>query len=180
MPSPESPSTTAPAFLVDVRWGVAHPLNRVCTGIGRADTNPILIRDAAASRVHCEVQRNADQFTVHPIGDADTRLNGLLLTQPKRLEEGDEIEVAYTHLRFTRKPPEGDIVLAQPHGPVEFSLASQTTGVREVLSPERMSQLREKMLDQVELHWYVILGAVIGSAVVLTILIRLAIHLLRG
>lgn len=168
-----------PAHLVDLRWGVAYPLHRVCTAIGREASCPVLIRDTAASRSHCEIQRNGDQYTLYPIGSAETRLNGVPVTAAAPLEEGDVIEIAYTRLRFTRKPPAGDVVPAPEHAAVDPEFAGRNTEVREIVTPERLQELRRQMLRPVELHWRILAMAVGLSALALALLIRLAIHLLE-
>ena len=44
---------------------------------------------------------------LHPMGSSGTRLNGQRVNAPTLLEEGDDIEVAYTVIRFTRALPAG-------------------------------------------------------------------------
>jgi len=163
---------------VDVRWGLAYSLYRVCTGIGRDAGNPVLIRDLAASRTHAEVQHRADEFVLFPIGDAETKVNGALVVEPRPLAEGDVIEIAYTRLRFTHKPPSGDVVPAPEHPAVDPNFAGHATEVREIVTPERLHELRRDLLRPVELHWRVILAGVVVASLGLALLIRLAIHLL--
>jgi len=176
------PSESQPAVghLVDVRWGVSHSLHRVCTGIGRDAANPILIRDPAASRTQAEVQRSGDAYVLHPIGTAETRVNGVVLTAPRPLAEGDVVEIAYTRLRFTRNAPDGDVVPAPEHAAVDAEFAGRTTEIREIVSPEKLQELRRELMRPVELHWRVILGGVIVAALALALLIRLAIRLWPG
>jgi hypothetical protein len=179
MPSPEpSGALQASAYLVDVRWGVAYPLTRVCTGIGRDGSNPVLIRDTAASRSHCEIQRNGEEFTLHPIGSADTQLNGTRVSGPRRLAEGDVITVAYSRLRFTHEPPTDDLVLAPAQPAVDPALAGRTTEVREIVTPDQLRELRHRLLRPVELPWYRFVGMVIGGAIVVAVLVAAAIHFL--
>lgn len=167
---PTSPST--PAHLVDVRWGVAYPLSRVCTGIGRDGSNPILIRDLAASRSHAEVQRSGDSYVLHPIGHAETRVNGLVASGPHPLAEGDVIEIAYTQLRFTRKSPDGDVFPAPEQPAVDRAFAERPTEVREIMTTGRLRELRRELTRPRHAHWRVVamvvgLGALVIRLVML-------------
>ena len=171
---------TAPAHLVDLRWGEAYPLHRVCTGIGRDASNPVIIRDPTASRSHCEIQRDGDQFTLFPIGSAETHVNGGRIRAPQRLEEGDLVEIAYTRFRFTLKPPPEDVILAPEHPAVDAEFAGRNTEMHEIVTPEGLQELLHRMLRPVELHWRMLVGSVLVGALALALLIRLAIRLFRG
>ena len=188
MPSPDSPNSaspsstptptpTPPAYLVDLRWGVAYPLHRVCTSVGRDASNPVIIRDAAASRSHCEIQRNGDDFALHPIGGAETHVNGERVSEARPLAEGDLVEIAYSRFRFTRKPPSRDILPAPEHPAVDSDFAARNTEVREIVTAEHLQELRRKMLRPVELHWRVLVLSVVAGALALALLIRLAMRL---
>lgn len=168
---------TAPAHLVDLRWGVAYPLHRVSTEIGRDQANPVIIRDTAASRSHCEIRRDDDQFTLFPIGSAETHLNGGRIREPRVLEEGDLVDIAYSRFRFTREPPTGDVILAPEHPVIDAQFAGRKTETREIVTPEGLQELRHRMLRPVELHWRMLLGSVLVGALALALLIRLAIRL---
>ena len=101
-------SRTPPAHLIDTRDNVAYPLDRLSTNIGRASANVIRVKDPTASRFHAQVRREAGGFALHSIGSSGTRVNGRRVGTPLILEDGDEIEIAYTTLRYTRAtPPEG-------------------------------------------------------------------------
>jgi predicted component of type VI protein secretion system len=96
------------AHLIDTRDSVAYPLDRLSTNIGRASANVIRVKDPTASRFHAQVRREAGGFALHSIGSSGTRVNGRRVGTPLILEDGDEIEIAYTTLRYTRAtPPEG-------------------------------------------------------------------------
>ncbi len=175
---PESPPTDA--HLVDVRWGLAYALHRVVTGIGRDPSNPILVRDLAASRAHAEVRRSGDVYVLVPLGTAETRVNGVVISAPRPLAEGDVVEIAYARLRFTRKPPGRDVVPAPEHAAVDPEFAGRNTEVRIIASPAELQRLRRKLMRPVELHWWVLVSGVLGAALALALLIRLVIHLLPG
>ncbi|HVA58846.1 MAG: FHA domain-containing protein [Gemmatimonadaceae bacterium] len=168
------------AYLVDVRWGLAYPLHRVVTGIGRDMANPILVRDLAASRTHAEVRRTDNAYVLQPIATAETKVNGIALTGPRPLADGDVVEVAYTRLRFTHKPPTGDVLPAPAHAAMDPDLAGQKTQIREIVSPEKLQEVRRRLMRPVELHWWVLVAAALAAALALASLILLATRVWPG
>ena len=169
-----APSPAPPAHLVDVRWGVAYPLYRVSTGIGRDASNPVLIRDVSASRSHAEVRRDGDRFVLHSVGSAETRVNGEPVAGARPLAEGDVIEIAYTHLRFTRQALAPDVVPAPERTVVDQDLARRNTEIREIVTPAQVRRLRRQLGSPVELHWRAIVMGVLAAALALTALILAA------
>jgi len=126
------------AHLIDVRDQVAYPLDRLSTNIGRATANVIRLKDPTASRFHAQIRREAGGFALHSVGSSGTRINGRRVGSPQLLEDGDEIEIAYTTLRYTRAtPPEGVTVVPRTEG--EGGEASERpTIVRERMSLRRI------------------------------------------
>jgi pSer/pThr/pTyr-binding forkhead associated (FHA) protein len=122
------------AHLIDTRENVAYPLDRLSTNIGRSAANVVRVKDPTASRFHAQVRREAGGFALHSIGSSGTRINGRRVASPQLLEDGDEIEIAYTTLRYTRAtPPEGvTIVSRSVSEPSEA--ADRPTVVRERIS----------------------------------------------
>lgn len=178
--SPDRPSDSGAASLVDVRWALAYPLTRVCTGIGRDASNPVLIRDLAASRSHCEVRRSGEGYVLHPLGSAETKVNGVVVTAPRPLAEGDVVEIAYTRLRFTRQPVSGDVMPAPEHPAVDADFAARNTEIREIVTPEKLQQLRRRLGRPVALSRWRLVAAVVGGALVVALAILLAMHLWPG
>ena len=178
---PASPSLPEPpAHLVDLRWGVAYPLSRICTGIGRDASNPILIRDPAASRSHAEVQRSGDSYVLHPIGHGETLVNGLVTAGPRALAEGDVIEIAYTRLRFTRSAPDADVLPAPELPALDADFAERRTEVREIMTTGRLRQLRElrhQLTRPRRAHWRVVAMAVGLGALAVALIIGLVMRL---
>lgn len=136
--TPESAdSRPQKAHLIDTRDNVAYPLDRLSTNIGRATANVIRVKDPTASRFHAQVRREAGGFALHSVGSSGTRVNGRRVGSPQLLEDGDEIEIAYTTLRYTRAtPPEGVTVVSRTTG--EAGEASE----RPTIVRERMSLRR--------------------------------------
>jgi predicted component of type VI protein secretion system len=126
------------AHLIDVRDNVAYPLDRLSTGIGRASANVIRLKDPTASRFHAQVRREAGGFALHSVGSSGTSINGRRVGPPQLLEDGDEIEIAYTTLRYTRAtPPEGVTVVPRTAGEAGEA-AERPTLVRERISLRRL------------------------------------------
>jgi predicted component of type VI protein secretion system len=126
------------AHLIDSRDQVAYPLDRLSTNIGRATANVIRLKDPTASRFHAQVRREAGGFALHSVGSSGTRVNGRRVGSPQLLDDGDEIEIAYTTLRYTRAtPPEGVTVVSRTAGdPGEA--AERPTIMRERVSLRRL------------------------------------------
>jgi hypothetical protein len=143
---PELPLATAEsgdsrlpgAHLIDTREHVAYPLDGLSTNIGRSTANVIRLKDPTASRFHAQVRREAGGFALHSVGSSGTRINGRRVGTPQLLEEGDEIELAYTTLRYTRAtPPEGVTIVPRAAGEPSEA-AERPTIVRERVSLRRL------------------------------------------
>jgi predicted component of type VI protein secretion system len=137
--TPESANSRPPkAHLIDTRDNVAYALDRLSTNIGRATANIIRLKDPTASRFHAQVRREAGGFALHSVGSSGTRINGQRVGSPQLLEDGDEIEIAYTTLRYTRAtPPEGVTVVTRTAGE-GGEAAERPTIVRERMSLRRL------------------------------------------
>jgi predicted component of type VI protein secretion system len=126
------------AHLIDTRDNVAYPLDRLSTNIGRATANIIRLKDPTASRFHAQVRREAGGFALHSVGSSGTRINGRRVGPPQLLEDGDEIEIAYTTFRYTRAtPPEGVTIVSRTGGAAGDG-AERPTIVRERVSLRRL------------------------------------------
>jgi pSer/pThr/pTyr-binding forkhead associated (FHA) protein len=108
------PSATLEAFLIDERANAAYRLLSRSTAIGRDQSNAVVIRDPTASRFHAEVRREAGGFVLHARGSAGTSVNNRRVASPQMLEDGDQIEIAYTLLRFTTQPPSAEQLATVP------------------------------------------------------------------
>jgi pSer/pThr/pTyr-binding forkhead associated (FHA) protein len=116
-----SESTIPVGFLVDERANAAYSMVSRSTGIGRDRSNAIVIRDPTASRFHAEIRREAGGFVLHARGSAGTMVNNRQVASPCMLEEGDQIEIAYTVLRFTMQTPTAEQLAAVQMGTLDGS-----------------------------------------------------------
>ena len=80
----------------------AYPLTSEVFSIGRDAGSRIVIREPAVSRTHAEVKAEGDHFVLHANGPTGTRLNGVPVTGPEQLTDGDCIEVGSASLTFRR------------------------------------------------------------------------------
>ncbi len=115
----------APAHLVDEAAGVAYPLDRLVTRIGRGVTSDVFVPSLAVSREHAEVRAEAGGFVLHALGSAGTQVNGGRASVVV-LEEGDVVALGGTELRYTRQAlPPG--IQVRRAGDVDAAVASRAT-----------------------------------------------------
>jgi hypothetical protein len=126
------------AHLIDVRDNVAYPLDRVSTNIGRSAANVIRLKDPTASRFHAQVRREAGGFALHSVGSSGTRINGQRVGAPQLLDDGDEIEIAYTTLRYTRATPPEGVTIVHRTGDADGAGSERPTIIRERVSLRRL------------------------------------------
>ena len=95
-------------YLVDGQRNSALSLQRVSTGIGRDESNELVIENRDAASFHAEVRREAGGHVLRAPESAAVNLNGRRVTSPVVLGEGDTIEISDLRLRYTREAlPEG-------------------------------------------------------------------------
>jgi predicted component of type VI protein secretion system len=129
------------AHLIDVRRYSAHSLLRVSTGIGRDESNSLVIDDDAASSFHAEVRREAGGHALRTSPDATVTLNGRRVAAPVLLTEGDEIGIANLVLRYTREPLPPGVTIAT--GLENLTSTSETETSVLVAKRERSSPVGE-------------------------------------
>ena len=103
----------ATGYLHDVRRGRVYQL-RERTSIGRDLSSTIIIHEPDVSRLHAELVHEGDAFRVVPHGVSVTSVNGARLSTPTALQEGDQIAVGRTVLRFTTALPSSSAVSRDP------------------------------------------------------------------
>ncbi len=70
--------------------------------VGRSTTNQLVLEDQKASRNHAEIRHlGGGRYRVSDLGSANgTWLNGRRVTAPRELENGDQLVIGATRLRF--------------------------------------------------------------------------------
>jgi predicted component of type VI protein secretion system len=120
---------TPAAYLRDMRRDRVYQLG-VRDTIGRDQTCTVPLTELDISRHHVEVVRDERGYVASPVGPAVVSLSGARLVEPALLEEGDELRIGNTVLRFTTTRPVGSILVKRDPGlrrPEGRSLSAQTT-----------------------------------------------------
>lgn len=95
-------SSSAQSYLVYEFERRAYPLTTGIFQIGRDAASRIVIREPSVSRTHAEVHAEGDHYVLHANGPTGTKLNGVAVTGPEQLSDGDRIEVGSAELTFRR------------------------------------------------------------------------------
>jgi predicted component of type VI protein secretion system len=114
-------------YLVNEKERRAYPLVRKKVGIGRDAASHVLLRDPSVSRFHADIRSEAGQHVLYSMGSAGTKINGVTLSNPQMLQDGDKIEVGDTHLLFTRTLPSGMTVADMAEDAEEDKLTQRKT-----------------------------------------------------
>ncbi|HLZ71187.1 MAG TPA: FhaA domain-containing protein [Dehalococcoidia bacterium] len=78
-----------------------YPLHPGALIVGRRTGSDVILLDSKVSREHARIELTADGATIRDLGSLNgTRVNGELLTAPRRLHPGDMIEIGRARLRF--------------------------------------------------------------------------------
>jgi len=86
------------AYWLEYR-GIAHPLLRRETLLGRSEECAIYLPHAQASRIHAVVRLKQDTIELVDLGSMNgTRLNGEKLRSPQELHDGDTIRIGAEEL----------------------------------------------------------------------------------
>jgi FHA domain len=110
---PSGPETSADAYLRDTRRGRVYRLHDRNT-IGRDPGSTVVVQEPDVSRVHAHLVRGGESHVIVPHPACVTSLNGKRLLVPTGLQEGDEIAIGRTVLRFTTVVPSGATVAPEP------------------------------------------------------------------
>jgi hypothetical protein len=115
---PSGPETSPDAYLRDTRRGRVYRLHDRNT-IGRDPGSTVVVQEPDVSRVHAHLVQGGESYVIVPHPASVTSLNGRRLLVPTGLQEGDEIAVGRTALRFTTVVPSGATMALEPAARVE-------------------------------------------------------------
>ncbi len=110
---PSGLETSPDAYLRDTRRGRLYRLHDRNT-IGRDPGSTVVVQEPDVSRVHAHLVQGGETYVIVPHPASVTSLNGARLLVPTGLQEGDEIGVGRTLLRFTTVLPSGAKVAPEP------------------------------------------------------------------
>ncbi len=80
--------------------GKRFPLVKTTTTIGRMEDRDIQLTDITVSRRHCVLEFRGGRFFIRNESAQGTRVNGEIVQQERELNDGDEIEMGGTVLKF--------------------------------------------------------------------------------
>jgi FHA domain-containing protein len=110
---PSGPETSPDAYLRDTRHGRLYRLHDRNT-IGRDPGSTVVVQEPDVSRVHAHLVQGGESYVIVPHPACVMSLNGKRLLVPTGLQEGDEIAIGRTLLRFTTVLPSGAKVAPEP------------------------------------------------------------------
>jgi len=93
--------------------GVIHPITSDPFSIGRDPRNQLALADFAASREHCTITREGNDFVIRDLGSYNGTLVNDERVQVQLLSHGDRIRIGASHLRFLT---EEDVVFQDAGG----------------------------------------------------------------
>ena len=107
------------------------PLDRDAARIGRASQNAIQIADPTVSKEHAEILRAGERITIRDLGSRNgTRVNGVEVTEPTPIRDGDLIEIGKVLARVTTDPDQAKTMF---NAAAQLS-SSLNLGAREILA----------------------------------------------
>src|SRR5579883_2050510 len=139
-------------YLRDVRRGRLYQLHERST-IGRDLASTVVVLEPDVSRLHVELIQRGEAFLLVPHGVSVTSVNGSRLIAPTVLQEGDEIGVGRTVLRFTTAAPSSAAVVPDAAPPravahVARDSRAQTTFMGVIEAREQRSRVVRRRLTR--------------------------------
>jgi len=123
-------------------------------GIGRAPENRIVLTDSSVSRQHARLFPREDAWWVEDLGSKNgTKVNGNLIEGPKRLKQGDGLQVGSFQLVFSSESASASARLADVAAPANLTAlpleslgaGSDTRAFAGNMSPERVGSFLKAM-----------------------------------
>ncbi len=123
-------------------------------GIGRAPENLIVLTDSSVSRQHARLFSREDTWWVEDLGSKNgTKVNGNLIEGPKRLKQGDGLQVGSFQLVFSSESASASARLADVAAPANMtsvpleslSAGTDTRAFAGNMSPERIGSFLKAM-----------------------------------
>jgi pSer/pThr/pTyr-binding forkhead associated (FHA) protein len=132
--------TPAPAYLVYEVERRAYPVRETCT-IGRDTTSDVVILEPNVSRTHARIARDGELLLLESVGATGTHVNGVMVTTPQPLNDGDRIEIGTAILTLRRPPlPLGVTIVERPRA---ASRIDEVTGRRPTIRNPLMAASHE-------------------------------------
>ena len=120
--------------------GKAHPLTKPETSIGRGADQDCILADIAVSRRHVVVAIEGARYRLKDLGSGNGSLLNGTRTDTAILNDGDQVEIGNTLLRFEHAPSRP--ITAAPAGPMRADAGASTMMGDAVQFPMPQSQAR--------------------------------------
>jgi hypothetical protein len=162
---------TPTGHLVDARRRSAYALDRLSTGIGRDESNSLIVENPSASRFHAEIRREAGGFALRTMGVTGTKVNGKAISSPVLLSEGDEIQIADLLLRYTAGALPAGVKLATPDD-VAPLVEAETVPIRHIPAPTPLA-VRAVPLETVRnpMRFLALVSSLLAAVAIATLLL---------
>jgi hypothetical protein len=95
---------TGEGYLRDTRRDRLFKLNEA-TRIGRDADSGLQLLEPEVARRHAEIRFDGSGFVIIPRKEGVTLINGVRISSPTRLEDGDIVSIGRTTLQFSTTPP---------------------------------------------------------------------------
>ncbi len=136
-------------YLRDVRRGRVYQLRDRST-IGRDLASTVVVHEPDVSRLHAELIQRGEAYLIVPHGVSVTSVNGTRVLTPTALQEGDEIAVGRTMLRFSTAVPSSTVISREasnrPAGAFEREARAATTFIGTIEAAEQRSRATRRRL----------------------------------
>lgn len=107
---PESSGRPDRAYLIHASDKQSYAIAKTAFHIGRDPASHLQVLDAEVSRDQAEVRFKDGGHVLVPVGKGLTKVNGVAIGDPVKLDEGDLIAIGEITLVYTRRSPSGAIV----------------------------------------------------------------------
>lgn len=107
---PESSGRPDRAYLIHATDKQSYAIAKTAFNIGRDAGSHLQVLDTEVSRDHAVVRFKEGGHLLDPVGKGLTKVNGVAISAPVRLGEGDLIAIGEITLVYTRRSPSGAIV----------------------------------------------------------------------
>jgi predicted component of type VI protein secretion system len=130
----------------------------------------VVVHEPDVSRMHAELIQKGEAYLIVPHAASVTSVNGARLLAPAALQEGDEITVGRTVLRFTTAAPTATAVSREAplHGAAGLARESkaQTTFIGTIEAQEHRSRVTRRRMTRAA---SIALIAIAAAAVIVTL-----------
>ena len=128
MPRAKTPVRPTTAYLVVDADEVAYLLHRKALHLGRDAGSTVQVKDPEVSRYHADVRTEAGLHVLYSMGEIGTTVNGVPVTGPRVLDEGDRIRIGEMELRYTRSKPPAPVHITAGGEDYDLEISQLPTG----------------------------------------------------